>query len=314
MWKNLWHRKILNNVNVTYRIKGLNQDRLIESLKKREITLFNVKKINNKLMYISVNLNQSKNFFAITKELCYNIKKVRLYGKGLFVYQLVKNAGLIIGALAFVLICVISNDYIFSINFSGSGSVCQSEVREDLACNGIAEGARFSSFSIERLEDGILASNPRLTFASAVKKGNRLEVYLVLKNQKIETLGKNVSQLNSNVAGIVRAIKVYRGRAMVNVGDFVQEGSLLVDGKVEVKDQVVFVGVLAYVEVGVKDTIVYTSQKANEQELAKLFALEKFNEEEILDTYVSVKEVIIEQKIFYEYAVTIEYLRAMYAG
>ena len=195
MWKNLWHRKILNNVKVTYRIKGLNQDRLIESLKKRGITLFNVKKINNKLMYISVNLNQSKNFFAIAKELCYNVKKVRYFGKGLFAYSLLKNAGLVIGALLFIAVAVVSNDFVFSIDFSGTGSVCHKEVRQYLNSCGVTERARFSSFSLEELEDGILASNPNLTFASATKKGNSLKVYLVLKTQPPQTLGGNVGSV-----------------------------------------------------------------------------------------------------------------------
>ena len=314
MWKNLWYRKILNNVKATYRIEGLNQDRLIESLKKRGILLYKIKKINNKLMYISVNLNQSKNFFAITKELCYNIKKVRLYGKCLPFYKLVKNVGIVLGALAFAIVSILSNDYIFSISFSGTGSVCQREVREFLASKGITEWSRFSSISLERVEDEILASNSRLTFASAVKRGNELQVYLVLKTQKPQILGSGVDKLNSDVSGTVRAIKVYRGRALVGVGDSVEVGELLVDGQVEIKDQIVSVGVLAYVEIVVKDTVVYTSKNANEQELATLFALEKFSQEEILNTLVDVKEVIDNQEIFYQYTVNVEYLRITCAG
>ena len=52
---------------------GLNQERLLESLKKRGVSMFDVKKTSPRTMYISVNLKESENFFAITKELCYNI-------------------------------------------------------------------------------------------------------------------------------------------------------------------------------------------------------------------------------------------------
>ena len=54
-------------------VEGLNQDNLLGILNKRGIKLYDVKKISNKKVYISVNLNQSENFFAITKELCYNV-------------------------------------------------------------------------------------------------------------------------------------------------------------------------------------------------------------------------------------------------
>ena len=75
MWADNGDRACLGGVKTTYKITGLNLDRLIDFAKKRGITLYNAKKFGNKRLIVSVSLKESKKFFAITKELCYNIKQ-----------------------------------------------------------------------------------------------------------------------------------------------------------------------------------------------------------------------------------------------
>jgi len=314
LWKNFGLNKIREKVKVTYIVEGLNQNRLIESLRKRDIALFNVKKINNKLMYVSVNLNQSKNFFAITKELCYNIKKVRYFGKGLPLYSLLKNAGLIIGALIFIAVAIVSNDYVLSIDFSGSGSVCHREVRQYLSEQGISEKSRFSSFSLEQLEDGILSSNQNLTFASVTKKGNALKVYLVLKTEPPKTLGGKAEKLQSTVSGKVESIKVYRGRALVSVGDTVSVGDVLVDGQVEFKEQIIPMNVLACVTIRAEEKFAYRFEDENSENLAVLYATESLGDKEPASISVEKIKIDLDGKTVYEYSVAVQYICVLYAG
>ena len=313
MWQNLRIGKMLKGVKVTYKVKGLNQDRLIEKLKKQGIVLCNLKKVDNKLMYISVNLNQSKKFFAITKELCYNVKRIRNEGKGAFFYYLLKNAGLIVGAIVFVVALVVCNDYVFRIDFHGSGAVYQREVREYLYSQGVKERAKFSTFSLQTVEDGILASNPNITFASAVKKGNTLSVYLVSKVAKPQVVEK-VSELKSTVNGVVERVKVYRGRALVKEGDSVEIGQLLVDGQVQIKEQTLSMNVLACVTVRVQESFVCTFDNKDSGDLAIIYATEHLGEKEIVDTKVSVQEILTENGLNYQYTVQTQYLCQLYAG
>jgi len=155
-------------------VEGLNQDNLLGILNKRGIKLYDVKKISNKKVYISVNLNQSEKFFAITKELCYNVKKVGVKGRHLWVYRLINNVGLAIGALFFAVIAYFSNDILFDYRFSGSGKAYKNQVIAYLNGVGLKKFARFSDFRLDLLEDRVLSSNPNLTFVSLEKKGNYL--------------------------------------------------------------------------------------------------------------------------------------------
>lgn len=291
MRKDFSHYKRLIGVKVTYEITGLNQDKLISTLKKRGILLYNVKKFNNKRMQISVNLNQSKNFFAITKYLCYNTKKIRYEGKGVPLYSLLKNFGLVIGALAFALIVYIASDFVFRIDFEGTGQVYAKEIRAYLKENQITEFSRFSAIDFERLEDNILANNPNLTFVSAKKNGNLLEIYSVAKTQKPTTLGGNCAYLKTPVSGVVESLKVYRGNAVKMVGQQVNAGDILVDGNVLVKNEQLLVNVLAYATVIANETFIYESLKDNQESVAIALAEGRLEDKNVINSVVSKQKV-----------------------
>ncbi len=289
--KNIKDGKFFGGVKVTYEITGLNQDRLLLELKKRDFTLYEVKKLSNRVMLISVNLRESENFFAITKNLCYNIKKKGLLGKGLPVYKLAKNFGLVLGALVFLALSIISNDYIFELSFSGSGSVCAKQVTEYLESRGVVKYARFSSLSLERLEDEILADTPSLTFVSARKNGNTLELYLTLKTSKVELISGNALEICATEDGVVEQIKIYRGTALVSVGERVSAGQALVEGFVTIKEQRVETGALAQITLLSERVFEYRLTGAGKKDVALALAGEEFPEKEIVDSVVTVREV-----------------------
>lgn len=280
MWKNKSNRKGLGLFSV-YEVRGLNLDGLIKSAKNRGIDLYNVKKYKNKRMNVTVNFKDGENFFAIARELCYNIKKVRDKGRGYPLYLLFKSFGLILGAIFFCLTQCAFNDLVLDVCYSGSGIVLKTEVQEYLALQGIGKYSRFSKIDLPTLEDGILSDNKNLSFASCKKKGNRLLIELVLSDDSVKTLEGDKYQMLSTDDGIVESVKVYRGTALVKVGDTVKKGDLLVDGIATVKDQTVKINVLAVVTLKVEREFTFVGEKEAEA-FAQMLSTEKLHGEEIL--------------------------------
>jgi sporulation protein YqfD len=265
-------------------------------------------------MYISVNLNQSKNFFAIAKELCYNIEKVREYGKGLPILFLLRNFGLVLGAILFTAIVFLSSNRIFGIEYSGSGKALKHSVQEYLSTRGITVYSKFSDIDLSRLEDEILANNDGLTFVSVEKKGNILSVYAILRKENVNVLKGDCARLVSTVSGVVESVKVYRGTAMVKVGDQVEKGALLVDGFVNVKEQVLTTNVIACVTLKTQRNFTYVWERSGESQTALILAREQLDGVEILSESVTEKEIIRGSDTVYEYSVTFEYRSVLYAG
>ena len=294
----------------TYQIKGLNLDRLLNLAKKRGIALYNVKKYGNNRLIVTVSFKESRKFFAIAKELCYNIKKLRDGGKALPLLKLYRSIGILVGAIVISVTAAFCDDLILGFSFKGSGSVYSREVQNYLTSQGTVKFSRFSSIDLNVLEDGILSSNPHLSFVSCTKVGSRLLIDLELSKDKVPTLKGDVYSLISDCDGTIESVKVYRGTAAVIVGQTVKKGDLLVDGYALIKEQIVKINVIAEVKILCDAQSTYLSKNANDKDKAVLFAeQEHFNIKPLSSTVT-----VTEQNGNYIYTVNLSYRRVLCVG
>ena len=294
----------------TFEVRGLNLDRLINTLGKRGVGLIDVKKYSVRRLRVKVNSADDEKFFAITKELCYNIKKTGDGGKFYPFLYLYRNTGLLIGALLFIVSLVFINDIIFSFSFTGSGRIYAREIREYLNERGITEYTRFSDIDLKSLGNEILADNPHLSFADCRKAGNRLEIDTALSDEPVRTLDGNVKELRTDTAGVVESIKVYRGTAAVSEGQEVNEGDLLVDGYATVKEERVEINVIASVTLIAPFYFEYRSADPNAALIALMYAEEALGEKEILNSAVEK----ISDGGEYVFKVVLSYRKVFFAG
>lgn len=308
MRKNKVGRKELSLFTV-YKVTGFNSDNLVNILKNKGITLSDIKKKDNKTLLISVNSADNEKFFAITEDLCYNIKKVGEKGRLHIVAEIFRNLGLLIGALVFTVFCAISDDYVFSIEYRGSGSVLSREITAYLKSQNIDRFSRFSEIDVSSLSDKILAASDKISFAECVKRGNRLIIDLALSVDPVKTIDGDKENLVSDVDGEIEYIKVYRGTAVKAVGDRVSAGETVCGGYAVIKDTEVKVGVIATVSVKAEYVYTYASENDGEEDIAAVFAEIAFGDGEIISSYTE-KTSLADGT--YEYKVKIIYRRLLY--
>lgn len=310
MRKNKKDRTSVNYLKTTYKINGLNLDRFINTVKKRGVNLYDIKKIGNKTLIVSVKFSESEKFFAIAEEMCYNIKKVKESGVLYPFLQMWRSVGVIIGALLIFLSAIYFDGVIFSVNFAGSGAVYKRDVEKYLSNRGIGRFSRFADIDLKTLEDEILAFHPNLSFASCKKQGSVLKIDLAASQDKVEKLSGNVYELRSDVSGVIESIKVYRGTAICSVGQAVSAGDLLVDGVAIIKDQTVKINVLASVSIICQKVFVYNSTVGGQEEIAKTLANEAYPQILATESEVSVEQ--IENQ--FVYTVTLKYRKIICVG
>lgn len=311
MWKNFNDKKRLTKFYfVRYEIKGLNLNKLINHLQKRKIKIYKVKKLATNKLNLSIKAEDNEKFFAIIAPLCYTINKIGEYGKYLPFINLLKNVGVFLGCLVFLAFSFISNDFIFSVDYKGNGKIYSQQVTEFLQNNGVIKNTRFSSVNLKNLSKKILANFSNLSFVECQKVGNRLSINLILAEEKVSTINNNLTELKSNVNGVVEKIVVYRGNCLVNVGDKVNEGDVLVNGEIMVNENVINVNVLAYANIITEKVFTYVSTKDNEETYALIFAEEFYEEKEIISSKV-IKETKNDEFI---YTVTLTYKITLVAG
>ncbi len=301
----------MKGVYTQVEVKGANLDSFINILSRRGIYLKKIKKIHRNFISFSVKYNQLEKFFAISNELCYNIKVVKNWGVSYPVWYLITNIGLIIGAILFMVTAFISNDLILDIKYTGSGSVLSKQIESYLNTNGITQYSKFSDVDLKKLNSSVLSSNPNLSYVSCTKKGNVLYVESSLADNKIGVLSGKAQELVSSVEGVVEQIKVYRGTALVEVGQTVEVGTMLVSGEVEIKEQIVNVNVLAVATVIYQKTREYYSQYDNKESEAVAFYEEAFGDDsEIVESFA----IKTHTEKGYKYTVTVKFRKTLFAG
>ncbi len=296
-------------LSTTFVVKGLNCERILSSLKKRQISMYDIKKTDAKTLYFRVKFTDSKKVFAINKDLCYNIKKVRESGLLYPFYYLFTNVGLLIGLCLFVFATVFCNDYILDIKYSGSGGVYKKQVAEYLDSRGITTFTRFSDTDLKELSNDILSTNSHFSFVNCSKSGNILQINLAVAKDKNNVISGQAKSLISDVDGVVEKIKVYRGTSLKAVGEPVTAGEEIVSGIVTIKEQTLEIGVIAQVCILSNFNYQYYSENDNEEEMAVMFA-ENLLGQEVISSDVQKSQ--INGKYIYE--VRLVYRRVIYAG
>lgn len=300
--------KFKNLGKTVFLVEGTNQARLLSSLSKGGVAVFGVEKISINKMRFSVNLSDTRKFFAITNNLCYNVKTVDKKGLPKYIASAVKNIGLIIGLAVFLTVAVLSNRYIVAVDFEGDGAVYAEVLENYLFDNGVKKFTKVSDIDCDLLQDKMLADNDFLSFVSVSKRGARLKVYATLKDTPNGVIDDSVYNLCSSVNGVVKSLKVYRGTAMVKVGDTVSNGDLLISGEVTVRDITVSSNVYASVVIETEKYYDFQSEYDGFEDKALSLAKSECG----LDGEYSV--IKIQENGSFVYKVTVKYLVTLKAG
>ncbi len=215
-------------LRVKYQISGTNLRFLPSFLNGRGISVYGYKEISSSCAHAIIDFSDSNKFFAICKNMCYNKKIIGVYGILAPFAILFKHLGLVLGVIAFTLLTYFLNGVLLDIDCVGTGACFEAQTKAVISDFGVKKYSLFKNIDFDGLETEILKTNPKLSFVSVKKQGNRLIVDSVLSDKNPDVLGENSKDLVSGYKGIVESIKVLRGTALVNVGDSVEPNTILV--------------------------------------------------------------------------------------
>lgn len=287
MRKNSQNREIIG-VYTRYKICGRNVHVLLNKLKNNNVYVKNVKRVNEKTTLLSIKYSDNEKFFAITNEMWYNVK-IKDYGLLYPLLFLGKNVGVLIGVAILLFVSIFSNDYIFDISFSGTGSVYERELVANLNEKGISRFSRFSNVDLKQVANKLLIENDKINYISLEKQGNILKVNAVKKVESLTEKKASKTTFISNVDGTLENLIVYRGTAVKTAGERIKKGDILAQGYANIKDQIVDVYVLATASIIVEYDYTYTSKNDKEETLALILAKEYLHKETASESVKKIK-------------------------
>ncbi len=210
---------------LTIELRGKNFVSLINLLSQQNYEIWSVKVESDKL-YFKV----SKHKFSVVKKLClargYEVLVIGQEGIYFYLKKLQQRKGLIFGFFLVVFLLHFSACFLFTIRIIGTKELEKGAIKASLKELNVKPGRLKASINQSEIEKKLLEKHPSLTWANLSYQGTELQVKVVEKNQ-VEYEEK-ANEIIAEIEGVITEIIVLKGSSLVEVGDVVQKGDVLI--------------------------------------------------------------------------------------
>ena len=167
---------------------------------------------------------------AAERAMC-ELETLRQSGLRARFYGLRRRPVLLVGLLLVVALALWSEQYIWTLDVEGNETVPAQEILRTLAELGVGVGTKWQTLDPQRLENRMLDRMPALSWFTINANSARAHV-LVRERVPVPELVDTRQPTNVVAAktGMIETMEVYDGQAVVEPGQMVQAGQLLVSG------------------------------------------------------------------------------------
>ncbi len=218
------------------RVSGFSPERFMNLCSNKGILLWNIVREGD-VYYMNVNLKGFWSLKPIVKKSGTRVAVLERYGLPFFIPKLFKRKMFVGGLMIAVAFWIWSSFYIWDIELEGNYQITGDVFQSFLEDNQVKVGMRRDALDIKELEKEICREFTQVTWASVKLSGTRLHIDIKENDAPITVETKNNSggtDLVSEYGGTVVSIIVRSGVPKVAIGDTVEEGSVLVEGKVPI--------------------------------------------------------------------------------
>jgi len=214
-------------------IEGDYQEKFLNLLLAKGFYFWNVQK-NGKTMYLNT---AARNYYIMSKAAKALNCRIHIEGKfglAFLFYSLKKRKMLVIGAVLFCLMLCVLSSFVWFIEIDGIKTVDKQRILASCEQMGLKPGVIKYSFDPEKIEKGLIKNFDELAWVGVNVNGTKVTINVVEK-VVVEADDKLPCDLIANKQGVIKEIIVLAGRPMVQEGDVVKKGQLLIKG-VEYKE------------------------------------------------------------------------------
>ena len=214
--------------STTYILQGLNFKKFLSELSKNKIEVTHLKRLDYNLFEIGCNNKQQKLFLQIVNKFNYVIKIKTLSTKQ-FIKKIAKTnfVFVIIGLILCVNLIFLSN-FVINIEIIGQENVPQQLILETLQQNGFEKYKLKSKYNLNNVEKLLTSKIDKISYASAIIKGNTL---IVNVNEKIDNSEfiYDYSPIVAPFDCIIKKIELVSGSVVKGVGQTVKKGETIIE-------------------------------------------------------------------------------------
>lgn len=223
---------------VIIEVEGYFLEKFMNVCIRRQIFLWDVKRIKNNVMTLKISIKGFKMLRPIAKKTrC----RVRIAGRRGIPFIMNRYRGrktFAIGAVLFIVGLYILTSFIWSVEITGNKTLEKQLIEEKLASFGVKPGVVKYKIHPDEIVNDLMLDMKELSWVSLVVKGTKVKVEIAERVKAPERIAKEIPcDIYAAKDGIIKTITVKAGQEMVKAGATVQKGQLLVSGTVPNKNE-----------------------------------------------------------------------------
>ena len=232
------------------RVWGFSPERFMNLCSNKGILLWDIVREGD-VYYMNITLKGFWEIRPIAKKTGTRVAILERYGLPFFLPGLLKRKMFVLGLVLAVAFWMLSSLFIWDIHLSGNYQITDDVFQNFLKENQVRIGMRRDELDIQELEKQIRRQFPQITWASARLDGTKLLIDIKENDAPIATREHAVDEKHSmggaqdapgrdlvaEYNGRVVSIIVRSGVPKVAIGDTVEKGTVMVEGKVPVYNE-----------------------------------------------------------------------------
>ena len=215
------------------RLRGVERARLLERCREAGLRLEKLEAEDSLTLRLELRAEHLPRLRQIAESLGFETELLSQQGGREGLRRLSRRWALAAGLTGMLALLLISQLFIWQIRVQGCESLSRGQVLRALAACGVEPGTFAPAVRQELVRSQMLTELPALEWMTVNISGSRATVLVRERREKPEIAGESPREIRAARAGIIRSMTVLEGVALVQPGDAVLPGELLVSGVAE---------------------------------------------------------------------------------
>lgn len=216
---------------LTIIVEGLNLEKFLNMSVTKGINFWDIKRLSMTEIQLKVGIKGYLSLRKVLKRTGCKVTIVNKNGLPFFITKLKKRKMLGLGFIIFILLIFVLSSFIWSVRIKGASITDTQNIEENLAELGVKPGAFKLDLSVSDIENNMLIRMKSLSWIKVRLVGTRAEVEVKERILPPEVVPQDKPcNIIAKKDGIITKIVSSKGDVIVNKGDPVRKGDILVTG------------------------------------------------------------------------------------
>lgn len=223
---------------VIINVEGYFLEKFINICLHRHITMWNVEKISNRQMLVYIYLSDFFKLRPVVKKSKCHVSVYKRCGLPFLIKRYRARKAFVVGVGVFAALLLFMTSFVWSVEVSGNVRLDSRAITERLSELGARPGVYKASVDTKQIADEMILQMKDISWISVELKGTKLKVEVAERKLPPQIVQKNEPcDIFATKDGIVKSMVVKAGIEVVQPGNTVTAGQLLVTGVVPNKNE-----------------------------------------------------------------------------